>query len=58
MSDEARPCPFCGSTEVVMYGGASWCYMLCKGCEAAGPLAQTAEEALRWWNERVKGAGE
>jgi Lar family restriction alleviation protein len=45
------PCPFCGSTKVTLYGAPLFrCIaVLCLGCAARGPEAETdAAAASRW----------
>ena len=48
MSD--KPCPFCGRTELVLYGGER---VGCESCGAMGPNADSEEEAWEAWNRRV-----
>lgn len=46
MSPHLRPCPFCGSTELLdVYAGVQ-----CETCGARGPYSLTAEQAERLWN--------
>lgn len=60
---DAKPCPFCGCTDVrpdrVMRGSAfepeQWTLdCLGENCEAIGPVGASKEEALMLWNRRVE----
>ena len=51
---ELKPCPFCGSNELVMLGGAST-YMACE-CGAQGPDRGTDARAITAWNTRLPDA--
>jgi Lar family restriction alleviation protein len=50
------PCPFCGSTQVTLYGAQLFRSraVLCLGCAARGPEAATGEEAAHRWRERMQ----
>lgn len=62
MSEELKPCPFCGSTNVdaQAFRHGSECYTVrCDGCGALGPLKRSsAGSHIRWdlameaWNTR------
>lgn len=51
MSEELKPCPFCGGK-----GGAKalfgCCAVMCKKCRSAGPERATRNEAIDAWNMR------
>ena len=53
-----KSCPFrcCPRRELEVYAtmgkGPTRYYIFCLGCGACGPLADTEEEAERFWNER------
>jgi len=55
-SSNILPCPFCGSTDLVVrtYGGLyeslPECYIVCHGCEATGPITGSKSWAVRKWN--------
>ena len=56
MSEELKPCPFCGATNIepdyvnVPYG------LECKSCGASGPpdSQQDPDEAIAAWNQRTQ----
>lgn len=58
MSEELKPCPFCGSKEV--YRGTfalgpnmPWNFNIkCMDCFAEGPICDTEQEAISAWNRR------
>lgn len=55
MSDEPKPCPFCGSRKPKARFGRNWgWYMGCE-CGAVGPKAETRGEAIAAWNGRERG---
>jgi Lar family restriction alleviation protein len=62
VSDELKPCPFCGSVvEIVQADQQSsrWERVWCLGCGPIGPvwLATKRDELIAWWNTRwVEGA--
>ena len=64
MSEELKPCPFCGSenceTRTVFYTvklSRNW--VTCHICGAHGPVEPTKKQAQQSWNRRaeVKGDG-
>ena len=59
MTDELKPCPFCGGT-ARMYSGKINYYpydhrfrVWCEKCNAMSNLFRTREEAVASWNWRV-----
>lgn len=53
MSEKLNPCPFCGSTHLVINGRGRYVY--CEMCNATGPEIggdQSAAESIRLWNTR------
>lgn len=61
MSDELKPCPFCGEETVHVHD--SYCagngfMVLCANCTAEGPLCNTEVEAATEWNRRAHPAPE
>lgn len=55
MSEELKPCPFCGSKDILESGyQVNW--ITCLNCECDGPLEKTKQEAIKAWNKRVKEA--
>lgn len=56
ISNDLKPCPFCGSTNVhneryAMIGAPS--QVVCMGCGATSKEADSPEEAARLWNQRT-----
>ena len=59
MSQELKPCPFCGSDTVDYLKLSPTCWTVaCGPCETEGPAASTSEEAAETWNKRAQPAGE
>jgi len=52
MSEELKPCPFCGSTNLGFLSLFAW-EVQCNLCLAEGPKADTREEAIAAWNRRA-----
>jgi Lar family restriction alleviation protein len=51
VSETLKPCPFCGVNDAhVSDTGAEW--VICRGCEAEGPVGDTRQEAIEKWNYR------
>ena len=47
-----KPCPFCGSEEVLLISStARW--VRCPDCCVAGPVGEDNISAIRLWNKRV-----
>jgi Lar family restriction alleviation protein len=58
MAEPLAPCPFCGSTNVTLYGGSvggKYVAALCHQCSAMGPEAETREGATQRWNGASRG---
>lgn len=57
MSEELKPCPFCGSKRIKAHdvGEGWWC--ICQDCKAQGPFKMLENTAVDAWNRRagVKG---
>ena len=55
MSEELKPCPFCGCKTINMNknidGHIFWFY--CYGCGATGPRKLSRDDAETAWNRRV-----
>jgi len=53
---EKEPCPFCGSTEVVVkhWGRENKMFVACKRCQACGPAKTYTEDAVKAWNAAKK----
>lgn len=55
MSEELKPCPFCGSTLLGMsQTGIYW--GRCDSCHCEGPTAETEAKAIAAWNRRAQPA--
>ena len=59
MSDELKPCPFCGADEIEDWGEATWSqpakWMYCTCCQAQGPrILMNRGEDLDVFMSRVK----
>jgi Lar family restriction alleviation protein len=52
MTEELKPCPFCGGTDVEAIDQQGVAWVLCKSCSVDGPFGSTAEEATAVWNHR------
>lgn len=47
------PCPFCNSMNLKLEGDDP--YIECLTCHSMGPLGNDSIEAIKKWNERIKG---
>lgn len=61
MSEELKPCPFCGTSDLLGFepspeGG--WTVVKCRKCGASGSTgrASSEQEATAWWNRRAQPA--
>lgn len=60
MSEELKPCPFCGDDEAYFEGEypapdtSEWGAVHCADCCAIGPYAPTQAEAIADWNRRAQ----
>lgn len=60
MSEELKPCPFCGGTKIGIRDendeadGMIWAY--CKECGAMGEWDYTLQKAAEHWNRRADNA--
>jgi Lar family restriction alleviation protein len=54
--EKLKPCPFCGSEEIVAkdHHGNGISYVECVECGTLGPYSNTVEDAIKWWNRRAK----
>ncbi len=54
MTDELKPCPFCGSTNLeVMEIDEGYAAIACGTCDAFGPMGLGDEGASLEWNQRA-----
>lgn len=52
---DADPCPFCGRLDAFVRQNARQVrYVVCRACEAEGPVGGTVETAVFLWNTRRK----
>jgi len=67
MSDELKPCPFCGSEDSGTFKSSNLYYVACRCCDAEGPSFfygvsencdkyEARSKACKAWNERIKKA--
>ena len=52
---ELKPCPFCGSTHIVVVDDDDerYPYVQCCDCNTSTDVSPTKEEAVEWWNHRA-----
>ena len=52
--DELKPCPFCGSRDVHLYGAEKWGIIVCDGCLTTFSQQETTcqEDVIYAWNRR------
>lgn len=55
MSDELKPCPFCGGNSIKVDQWATW-YCRCENC-GSEQISTTKEGAITAWNTRAQGPG-
>ena len=59
MSEELKPCPHCGSSDLAIHEGyikdhIMLSAVMCHSCACAGAWAVDKEEAIRRWNMRIE----
>lgn len=58
MSDEMKPCPFCGAsgaTSIGVYHNENFSWAYCDACETEGPTVEGGKaEAIAAWNRRAQ----
>ena len=52
MSEEIKPCPFCGSEDVEVFSNYGRYFVTCCDCGSEGPNKEGKEEAIKGWNQR------
>jgi len=53
MSEQLKPCPFCGKGTVsVFYNQNHFFFGHCSTCDSTGPKGATVEKAKELWNAR------
>lgn len=53
MSEQLKPCPFCGGNNVELVNGDISFWINCVDCFTEGPLAEIEEQAKDKWNTRA-----
>lgn len=48
-----KPCPFCGSSLIILYHKTDLPWIQCLECLASTSCGHTEEEAIEAWNRRV-----
>ena len=48
-----KPCPFCGSIQLVVDEDYSESFVCCENCGATGPKGQWSCDAKALWDERI-----
>ncbi len=55
MSEELKPCPFCGGkAELRRYGDSAYYYIECTQCEVGAYFYNTDNDAIAAWNMRTE----
>ncbi len=56
MSEELKPCPFCGGIKFSVNGfdEDKCCWVTCRGCNTTTKNYETKEAARQAWNKRVR----
>lgn len=52
MSDELKPCPFCGFERPHFMEEGHWIYMACESCGCGGPVSTQMRDPSDNWNTR------
>ena len=50
---ELKPCPFCGSTNIVVEDDERYPCVQCCDCNTSTDASPSKEEAVKWWNHRA-----
>lgn len=53
MSEELKPCPFCGGKAILLDTVDGEYYVKCKKCGISTPAWVRAETSMNRWNRRV-----
>lgn len=53
-TDELKPCPFCGGTDLKLFGESApeW-WVTCQTCRSSSPTSSSKGQAVGAWNRRV-----
>ena len=58
MSENLKPCPFCGSKYAYTHSYIRSVSKICSVCGAIGPVAANEVDAERLWNRRAEVKGD
>lgn len=58
MSEELKPCPFCGSKRIGISSNGKVYVAVCTNCKASTNLAARKEDAIYLWNKRAESTNE
>ena len=53
MTDELKPCPFCGGEARIFYPDCTFARVGCRQCRTVSNGYATQQEAIDAWNRRV-----
>ncbi len=53
MSEELKPCPFCGGNNIRVWMNISRYWVSCENCFVSTACTLTEEKAIRYWNRRA-----
>ena len=56
MSQELKPCPFCGQQQAKVKHSSRWGWFVSCQCAAVGPSSESREAAIDAWNTRPEPA--
>lgn len=60
MSEELKPCPFCGESNTLFVEHDVSYYVVCNlcnyGCGTTAPVVRSEQEAIEAWNRRYNNA--
>ena len=52
--ENLKPCPFCRWDDIEIDGnGDGKFWAVCNDCHAEGPVKDSEEEAVKYWNHRI-----
>ncbi len=53
MNEKLKPCPFCGSKEIVVIENGGTYDVHCRNCGCGSPYRYKKEDVIKAWNRRV-----
>ena len=54
VTDELKPCPFCGGSKQKVKSSGRWGWFVSCSCAAVGPSSKSRDEAIIAWNRRTE----